>query len=72
MGLKLRRDVWAGNKYGSHLPINSDEVWEEIILARELMKNGKRPQWKPMLHHYVEVPKYEDRNMTEKKIVTTC
>lgn len=34
------------------------------------MKSGKKPPWKPRLHLYVEVPKYEDRNTTKNKIVT--
>lgn len=35
--------------------INSNKVYEKIILTRLLKKSDKGPRWKPRLHHYSEV-----------------
>lgn len=67
-GPKLRRDVWAGNKYGSDQPTNSKWSLGEDNISKNAHVTDKRPQWKLRLHPYVEIPKYEDRNAVEKKI----
>lgn len=60
MDLRLRRNVWAGNKCGGDPHINSNEIWEKIILTRLLKKTDEATieNYVTMLHHYVEVPKY--------------